>query len=180
MKTAVSPIVWLPAMSKTKLKLELLSLLKSDARMSSAQIAQLVGVKEAEVETLIEELKSDGVIVQFATVINDEKLKKAHDTVRALIELEIRPEKKSGFDNVAKRISQFPNVVDHYLISGRYDFLIIVEGDSLKEVASFISDKLASIENVRSTTTHFILKKYKEHGAIFDAAERIQRLAVSP
>lgn len=158
----------------------LLRLLQQDARMSSSVIAEQLGLSESEVESMIAELQASGVIVRFTAVINDENLSDVTPRVRALIELEIRPEKGVGFDKLAKRIARYPSVIDQYLISGRYDFLVIVEEDSLQAVARFVSEKLAGLENVKATTTHFILKKYKIKGAIMDVVESAERLVVSP
>ncbi len=157
----------------------LIRLLRDNARYSNQELADILNVSAKDVEKGIKKLEKDGVILKYTTVFNDQKID-GDSVIRALIEVSIRPEKKTGFDAIAQRICQHPNVVDHYLISGNYDFLIIVEGKSLQEISSFVSDKLASIENVRSTGTHFILKKYKEHGVIMSREEGPRRLAVSP
>ncbi len=164
---------------RVSLDQDVIRLLRDDARLTAKDIAGMLGVAEKSVAACISHLEKDGVILKYTTVTNDPKGNKG-TKIRALIELSIRPEKKTGYDAIARRICKHPNVVDHFLISGNYDFLVIVEGDSLQEISSFVSDKLASIENVRSTATHFILKKYKEHGVVFDAELPPQRLAVSP
>lgn len=158
---------------------ELVRLLKENARYATEDLAEMTGLSTQEVEGLIKRWESEGVILRYGTVFHEEKLKEDQPKIRALIEVSIRPEKKTGFDAIARRICKHPNVIEHYLISGNYDFLIIVEGRSLQEISSFVSDTLASIENVRSTGTHFILKKYKENGVIYGSEESGSRLAVS-
>jgi DNA-binding Lrp family transcriptional regulator len=169
----------MPRTRQLDISKSVLRLLREDARRSDQELADMLGVSAESVNKAIAALKKDGVILKYTTVINDQKVE-GDSTIRALIEVSIRPEKKTGFDAIAQRICQHPNVVDHFLISGNYDFLIIVEGKSLQEISSFVSDKLASIENVRSTGTHFILKKYKEHGVMMTSDEGPKRLAVSP
>ncbi len=158
---------------------ELVHLLKENARLSSEDLGQMVGLPSSKVQSLIQSWQKDGIILKHTTLFNEEKLESTHDTIRALIEVSIRPEKKTGFDAIARRICKHPNVIDHYLISGNYDFLIIVEGKSLQEISSFVSNTLASIENVRSTGTHFILKKYKENGIALGTEEMENRILVS-
>ena len=158
---------------------ELVRLLKENARYTSEDLALMTALSTVEVEGLIKAWEADGVILRYTTLFNEEKFKEEHPKIRALIEVSIRPEKKTGFDAIARRICKHPNVIEHYLISGNYDFLIIVEGRSLQEISSFVSDTLASIENVRSTGTHFILKKYKENGVVYGSEEIGSRLAIS-
>ncbi len=165
--------------SSSQLDQDIVRLLHDDARLTPEDIGGMLGVASKTVATHIAKLEHEGVILKYTTVTNDPKGDKG-TKIRALIELSIRPEKKTGYDAIARRICKHPNVVDHFLISGDYDFLVIVEGDSLQEISSFVSDKLASIENVRSTATHFILKKYKEYGVVFESELPPQRLAVSP
>jgi len=160
------------------LKLQILDLLKEDARRDPELLATLLGVTEAEVKTAIAELEEDHVIVKYATVVNWSKVE--DDKVTALIEVQITPERGRGFEGIAERIYLFPQVKSVYLMSGAYDLLVEVEGKNLKEVASFVSDKLSPIDSVLSTKTHFILKKYKQDGIIFEEHEDDHRLIVSP
>ena len=102
------------------------------------------------------------------------------ERVRALIELEVRPEEQNGFDRAAGRIFRHDNVIDHYLISGRYDFLIIVESDSITGISEFVSNQLAPLKSIRSITTHFILKRYKVNGVLLDDLNTRDRLSVAP
>ncbi|NBV83150.1 Lrp/AsnC family transcriptional regulator [bacterium] len=160
-------------------ELQILELVSSNARMATADIADQLQLTQAQVESTLKKLESDGVIIQYTTVVDEKKLPKT-SKIKALIEVSVRPEKRTGFEAIARKIAQFSNVVDHYLVSGGYDFLVIVEGDSLEEISSFVSDKLASIDNVRSTATHFIMKKYKEKGILIGQAPQEERLVVSP
>ena len=160
------------------LKLQILDLLKEDARRDPELLATLLGVTEAEVKTAIAELEEEHVIVKYATVVNWSKVE--DDKVTALIEVQITPERGRGFEGIAERIYLFPQVKSVYLMSGAYDLLVEVEGKNLKEVASFVSDKLSPIDSVLSTKTHFILKKYKQDGIIFEEHEDDHRLIVSP
>jgi DNA-binding Lrp family transcriptional regulator len=161
-----------------ELKRNILDLLKEDARRSAELLATLLGADRAEVEKAIAELEADKVIVKYATVVNWGKVD--DDKVTALIEVQITPERGRGFDAIAERIYLYPEVKSVYLMSGAYDLLVEIEGTTLKEVASFVSSKLSSIDRVLSTKTHFILKKYKQDGVIFEDHEDDQRLLISP
>ncbi|MBU5671929.1 Lrp/AsnC family transcriptional regulator [Paenibacillus brevis] len=160
------------------LKLKVLDLLREDARRDPKLLATLVGASEQEVAEVIAELEEDHVIVKYATVVNSSKLD--DEKVTALIEVQITPERGRGFEAIAERIYLFPQVMSVYLMSGAYDLLVEVEGRNLKEVASFVSDKLSPLESVLSTKTHFILKKYKQDGIIFEDPEEDRRLMISP
>lgn len=162
----------------SELKLKLLDLLKEDARRDPKLLATLLGVTPQEVADAINELEEDHVIVKYATVVNSSKLD--DEKVTALIEVQITPERGRGFEAIAERIYLFPQVASVYLMSGAYDLLVEVEGRNLKEVASFVSDKLSPLESVLSTKTHFILKKYKQDGIIFEDPEEDRRLLISP
>jgi DNA-binding Lrp family transcriptional regulator len=161
-----------------ELKLKILDLLKEDARRGADLIATMLDAPLTEIETAIAELEADKVILKYATVINWSKVDE--DKVTALIEVQITPERGRGFDAIAERIYLYPEVKSVYLMSGAYDLLVEIEGRTLKEVASFVSTKLASIDRVLSTKTHFILRKYKQDGTIFDEHADDQRLIVSP
>jgi DNA-binding Lrp family transcriptional regulator len=161
-----------------KLKWNILDLLKEDARRSAELLATMLGEDRAAVETAIAELETDKVIVKYATVVNWGKVD--DNKVTALIEVQITPERGRGFDAIAERIYLYPEVKSVYLMSGAYDLLVEIEGTTLKEVASFVSSKLSSIDRVLSTKTHFILKKYKQDGIIFEDHEDDQRLLISP
>ncbi|MCZ8516377.1 Lrp/AsnC family transcriptional regulator [Paenibacillus filicis] len=159
-------------------KMKIVELLKEDARRSPALIATLLGASEAEVAEAIREMEEANVIVKYATVVNWAKVD--NEKVTALIEVQITPERGRGFDAIAERIYLYPEVKSVYLMSGAYDLLVEIEGKTLKEVASFVSNKLSPIDRVLSTKTHFILKKYKQDGIIFEDHEDDRRLLISP
>jgi DNA-binding Lrp family transcriptional regulator len=161
-----------------ELKLKILDLLKEDARRSAALIATMLGAAEAEVAAAIKEMEEEHVIVKYATVVNWSKVD--DEKVTALIEVQITPERGRGFEGIAERIYLYPEVKSVYLMSGAYDLLVEVEGRNLKEVASFVSNKLSTIDSVLSTKTHFILKKYKQDGIIFEEHEDDHRMPISP
>ncbi|MFZ9932727.1 MAG: Lrp/AsnC family transcriptional regulator [Chthoniobacterales bacterium] len=156
----------------------LLRLLQQDANVSREDLARQLNLPLEEVNARIATLEKDGVIRGYQAIVDRERLDR--NTVTAFIEVRITPERGGGFDRVARRIAKFDQVVSCYLISGGYDLLVVVQGGSLREVASFVSEKLSTIESVISTATHFRLKAYKENGALFTADAPEDRLAVSP
>ncbi|MBU7318583.1 Lrp/AsnC family transcriptional regulator [Paenibacillus oleatilyticus] len=158
--------------------MKIIELLKEDARRTPALIATMLGESEAEVAEAIRELEEANVIVKYATVVNWAKVD--NEKVTALIEVQITPERGRGFDAIAERIYLYPEVKSVYLMSGAYDLLVEIEGKTLKEVASFVSNKLSPIDRVLSTKTHFILKKYKQDGIVFEDHEDDRRLLISP
>ncbi len=162
----------------TELKLKILDLLREDARRSADLIATLLGLSEGEVKRAIEEMEQDKIIVKYAAVVNSGKFEQ--DKVTALIEVQVTPERGKGFDAIAERIYLFPEVKALFLMSGAYDLQVEIEGKTLKEVAHFVSTKLSTIESVISTKTHFILKKYKQDGVIFEDHEDDHRMLISP
>lgn len=131
-----------------------------------------------EVQRRIKQYEDDKVILSYKAIINDDKLDT--DIVKAVIEVKIQPEREGGFDRIAKRIAKFDEVTSLFLMSGGYDLLIFVEGHSLREVAQFVAEKLATLEGVTSTGTHFMLKTYKEQGVLMDGSEDFEQLKVSP
>ena len=158
---------------------EIAELLQKDARLTPEDIASMLNKTVAEVRDKIRQMEDDGTIIKYSAVINEEKLPKQKDKVVAFIEIQVQPEREKGFDALAERIYQFPQVTSLYLMSGRYDLLAVVEGDNLKEVAYFVSDKLSTLDNVKSTTTHFLLKKYKENGTMLIKQNKLERLNVA-
>lgn len=160
------------------LKLKILELLKEDARRSAELIATMLATPEAEIAKAISEMEADNVIVKYATVVNWSKVD--DEKVTALIEVQITPERGRGFDAIAERIYLYPEVKSVYLMSGAYDLLVEIEGRTLKEVASFVSNKLSPLDRVLSTKTNFILKKYKQDGIIFEDHEDDHRMLISP
>jgi DNA-binding Lrp family transcriptional regulator len=158
---------------------EILEILEKDARTTPEEIAKILKKSVGSVKNGIRKLEKDGVIVKYKTVINKELIKDDLKSVRALIEVRIAPERGHGFDHIAERIYRFPEVASCYLLSGTYDLLLVVEGKDIHEVSSFVSERLATLENVRGTVTHFLLKKYKEDGDMLKRAERNKRIAIS-
>jgi len=159
-------------------KSKILDLLKEDARLSPAKIATMLGAEEAAVSAAIDEMEKEHVIVKYAAVVNWSKVD--DEKVTALIEVECSPERGRGFESIAERIYLYPEVKSVYLMSGAYDLCVEIDGKNLKEVASFVSNKLSTIESVISTKTFFILKKYKQDGIIFEEFEDDHRLLISP
>ncbi len=160
------------------MKQGLLKLLDQDYHQTHEQLARQLGADPGQIEKWLQELESDRILVKCQPIINWEKA--GIDDVSALIEVKITPQREVGFDAIAARIYRFPEVRNLYLMSGAYDLAVTVEGTNLKEVAQFVSTKLATIDGVVSTTTHFVLKKYKEEGVIIDDEEADRRLPVSP
>jgi len=158
---------------------EILEILTNDARKSPAEIAKLLGKPLAAVKKAIKQYEKNGTIVKYKTVINHDLAKKPQRIVRALIEVSITPQKDVGFDLLAERIYSFPEVISCYLVSGTYDLLVIVEGDDIQTVSNFIASKLSPMANVRSTATHFMLKKYKEDGHVLKKSKTTKRLNIS-
>jgi DNA-binding Lrp family transcriptional regulator len=157
---------------------ELLKLLRDNAALRPRQLAELLDTSEAEVADRISAYEKNEIILGYRTVLNEEKLNV--EMVRAVIEVKITPEREGGFDRVALRISRFEEVQSCYLMSGGYDLLVVVEGSDLRSVATFVSEKLATMTGVISTATHFILKPYKEFGVMMASEYSDEKLAVAP
>ena len=156
----------------------LLKLLQDNAALKPAQLAAMLNVPETEVVSKIKGYEADGVILGYRTVLNEEKL--GVDLVRAVIEVKITPERGGGFDRLAARIAKYKEVHSCYLMSGAYDLLVVVEGNNLRDVARFVSEKLATVQGVLSTATHFMLKPYKEQGVLMAHERSEERLPVTP
>lgn len=156
----------------------LLDLLKKNARESDTVLAKELGVTEHDIRARIAAYQAEGVIRGFQAVLNTDRLDSTD--VRAVIELRIRPEREGGFDRIATRISNFPQVESMFLMSGGYDLLLFVKGKSLQEVASFVSARLAPLDGVLSTATHFMLKTYKDQGVLMESEPHDDRLQVCP
>ncbi|MGB0416178.1 MAG: Lrp/AsnC family transcriptional regulator [Coraliomargarita sp.] len=156
-----------------------LQLILEGERLDTAQMAQVLNLSEAEVAAEIERLQAEKILLGWRPVLNPERAQE--DIVRAVIEVRISPERDGGFDRLAARISQFDAVESCYLMSGSYDLLIFAIGKDLREVASFVSERLASVEGVLSTATHFMLRAYKEQGhLLLSPTESGDKPAVSP
>ena len=157
---------------------EILNILdKEKGDVSRAKIAQMLGMEEKEVADKIEKMEKENVIVGYKTIVNWDKTDK--DVVVALIELRITPQRGEGFDKVAERIYKYPQVKSLYLMSGAYDLAVTIEGKSMKEVALFVAQKLAPMDSIISTATHFVLKKYKEEGIVFEDDEKDTRQVIT-
>src|SRR5436309_12004159 len=156
----------------------LLTLLRENAHLAPAQLSRMLNLPEAEVATKIKGYENDRVILGYRTILNEEKL--GRDIVRAVIEVKITPEREGGFNRLADRIAKYNEVSSCYLMSGGYDLLVVIEGATLREVATFVSEKLATIQGVISTATHFMLKPYKDQGILMKREQTEERLAVTP
>ncbi len=157
---------------------ELLKVIEKNSRIDLKELAVILGVQEAEVVEELAALESEGIICGYHTLINWEKT--SEEKVTALIEVRVTPQRGQGFDSIAERIYNYPEVRSVYLISGGYDLMVILEGKSLREVSAFVSDKLSTLETVLSTATHFILKKYKDHGTVISSKKQDEREMITP
>ncbi|NCD35276.1 MAG: Lrp/AsnC family transcriptional regulator [Spartobacteria bacterium] len=157
---------------------EILSILSKNALETPENMARMLETSADEVRERIKEYEEEGVIRGYHAIVNEDKLDL--DRVTAVIEVKVIPERDGGFDNVAQRISRFPEVRSLYLMSGAFDLLLFIDGSDLRDVASFVSAKLSTIEGVTATATHFMLKTYKDHGFLMEKGEEYERLKVSP
>jgi len=156
---------------------EILRILAEDGRLTPAQIAERTGKSEDDVKSLIAEAEKKGVIVKYKAIVNWDRI--GIEEVFAFIEVRVTPQRDVGFDAVAERIMAFPEVHSLYLMSGAYDLHVVVKGKTMREVAYFVAEKLAPLEGVQSTATHFVLKRYKMDGDILEKREEPERLAIS-
>jgi DNA-binding Lrp family transcriptional regulator len=157
---------------------EILQLLAEEARLTPAQIAERVGRPTAEVQEIIVKLEKGKVIRRYKTVIDWEKAGVEH--VFGFIEVRCAPQRGVGFDAVAERIMEFPEVHSLYLMSGAYDFLVVIQGKSMRDIAYFVAEKLAPLDHVVGTATHFVLKRYKVDGDVMVDRAEVKRLPVTP
>ena len=157
---------------------QILSILEKNSRIEIKELSVLLGADEIMVANEIKAMEDEGIICGYHTMIDWDKTD--IETVTALIEVRITPMRGQGFDSVAERIYKYPEVNSVYLISGGYDLMVILEGKSLKEVSGFVSHKLSTLEGVLSTATHFILKKYKDHGTILEKKPEDHREMITP
>jgi DNA-binding Lrp family transcriptional regulator len=166
-------------MKLTEKELEIVEILEKNARMPIETLAKMTSLTVEETERVLKKLEDTKVIVRYATVIDWRKVD-GHEGVTAMIDVKVTPKRGVGFDEVAERIYRFPEVKSVYLMSGAYDLSVVIEGKSMAEVAHFVSEKLSTLDSVISTTTHFILKKYKHDGTVFDEGEQDRRIVVAP
>jgi DNA-binding Lrp family transcriptional regulator len=157
---------------------EILAMLENDAKASVEDMAAMAGVSTAEVKKAIEKLENDKVIVKYTAIINREKT--TEEAAEALIEVKVVPKRGLGYDDLAERIYKFDEVKSVYLMSGTYDLSVIVRAANMKQISQFVFEKLAVLEGVASTVTHFIMRKYKEQGVIMTEKEEKERLVISP
>jgi DNA-binding Lrp family transcriptional regulator len=155
---------------------KILRILENDARTTPKQIATMTGTPQSEVARLIKKAEKERTILKYKAIVNWEKV--GEKEISALIEVKVAPQRDVGFGAVAERIYRFPQARSVYLLSGTYDLLVLVSGKTMHEVADFVSQKLAPIEEVQGTVTHFMLKRYKEDGEILEGKERIKRQPV--
>ncbi len=157
---------------------KLLQLLESNALLTPEKLGQMLGIAPDEIRRKIDRYEKDGVIRGYKAIINDDQLDL--ERVKAVIEVRVIPEREGGFDRVAERIANFDEVTSCFLMSGGYDILIFVECRNLQQVASFVASKLATLDRVQSTATHFMLKTYKDQGVRMASAPQEERVAVTP
>lgn len=157
---------------------KILSIIERNSRIDLKELAVILGMEEIDVANEVAAMETEGVICGYHTLIDWEKT--SQEKVSALIEVRVTPQRGQGFDNMAEKISKYPEVNAVYLISGGYDLLVSIEGKSLMEISRFVSEKLSALDSVLSTATHFILKKYKDHGTIFNKKQVDEREMITP
>ena len=157
---------------------QILTFLEKNSRIDPKELAVLLGSDEVTIMNEIAKMEEEKVICGYHTLIDWEKV--SDEKVTALIEVRVTPMRGQGFDSIAERIYNYPEVRSVYLISGAYDLMVILEGKTLKQVSGIVSDKLSTLDSVLSTATHFILKKYKDHGTIFTKKSKDERMLVTP
>lgn len=161
-----------------ELRKKILQLIENDAKLSPRTIAVMLDEDEAKVAAIIEKMEAEKIILGYNTVINWEKID--GDGAMAMIDVKVTPEREFGFQRVAERICRFPEVRCVYLMSGTYDLSVLVCGETMKDIADFISHKLSTLDQVQSTVTHFMLKRFKQDNLIFEDPQEDKRLVVSP
>jgi DNA-binding Lrp family transcriptional regulator len=166
-------------MNFTEKEVEILEILEKDSRLPVETIAKMVELGTDDVVEIIKKFEDLKVVIAYNTTINWRKTDRP-EVVSAMIDVKVSPKRGVGFDEIAERIYRFPEVKSVYLMSGAYDLSVVVEGQSLSQVGSFVSERLSTLDSVLSTTTHFVMKKYKHDGVIFDDHEKDKRIVVSP
>jgi DNA-binding Lrp family transcriptional regulator len=157
---------------------KILEALEKDARLTPEQISTMTGTPVAEVKKVIKKAEEDHTILKYKTVVDWAKF--GEEQVGALVEVKVVPQRNVGFDAIAERIYRFKEARSVYLASGAYDIAVLVAGNTMQEIAVFVSEKLAPLDAVQGTVTHFILKKYKEDGEILEGGEGVKRLPITP
>ena len=157
---------------------KILAIIEKNSRIDLADLAALLGESEAAVANEIADMEKENIICGYHTMINWDKT--SDEKVTALIEVKVTPQRGMGFEKIAERIYQYSEVNSLYLMSGAYDFTVILEGRTMREVAQFVSEKLSTMNSVLSTATHFILKKYKDHGTVMCDKAEDERMMITP
>lgn len=157
---------------------KILQIIEKNSRIDLKELAVILGTEEIQIVNELQKMEEEGIICGYHTLIDWEKTN--IDKVSALIEVRVTPQRGQGFDSIAERIYKYPEVNSVYLISGAYDLLVTLEGKTLKDVSSFVSDKLSTQDSILSTATHFILKKYKDHGTILAKKNIDEREMITP
>lgn len=163
---------------KSELKEKILKIIEKDSKLTAEEVAVMLGAATQEVETAIDELEAEKIICGYHTLINWDKT--GDDEVSAIIELRVNPQRGSGFDRIAEKIYHFPEVEAISLMSGGFDFMVQLKKAPMKEIALFVAKRLSVIDEVQSTTTHFVLKRYKDHGTLFVDEGDDKRMVVTP
>lgn len=163
------------------MKKEILEILEKDSRLSPKEISVMIGANEDEVVKAIKEMEENQIICGYTTLINWDNTEKEDEFVTAMIEVRVTPQRDQGFDKIAKRIYKFEEVKAVYLMSGAYDLTVILEGKNIKDISNFVTNKLSTLDTVLSTATHFVLKKYKDHGTILCGDRKVdERMIITP
>ncbi|AQS53885.1 Leucine-responsive regulatory protein [Jeotgalibaca dankookensis] len=157
---------------------QILKIIEKNSRLSNQEIAVMLDLEVSTVTSIIEKLETEKIISGYHTLVNWEKV--SDDEVSAVIELKVNPQRGLGFDKIAERVYQYPEVDAVYLMSGAYDLLVEMRKAPMKEIAAFVSSRLSTIEEVQATATHFILKRYKDHGLVLVDDEKDKRMVVTP
>lgn len=165
-------------MMKNELNEKILKIIEKDSKLTAEEVAVMLGAVTEEVETAIKELEAEKIICGYHTLINWDKT--GDDEVSAIIELRVNPQRGSGFDRIAEKIYHFPEVEAVSLMSGGFDFMVQLKKAPMKEIALFVAKRLSVIDEVQSTTTHFVLKRYKDHGTLFVDEDDDKRMVVTP
>ena len=163
---------------KEALRMEILKYIEKHSRVELGELAVLVGVEETDVANEIADMEKEHIICGYHTMINWDNT--GDEKVIALIEVKVTPQRGMGFDKIAERIYQYSEVTSVYLMSGAFDFTVIIEGKTMREVAQFVSEKLSPMDSVLSTATHFVLKKYKDHGTVMCGKAEDERMMITP
>ncbi len=157
---------------------EILNFIEKNSRIDLKEVAVCLGMTEIDVANELAAMESEGIICGYHTLIDWDKV--TQEKIHALIEVKVTPQRGKGFDEVAERIYKYPEVTATYLISGGFDLLVFMEGKTLKEISMFVSQKLSTLDSILSTTTHFVLKKYKDHGIVLNQKNEDERMIMTP